>query len=118
MTMITRKELVEVLQKHVCEVVFEKLNGEMRKMVCTLRAEDLPPPTKEDPLTTKKVRKINEEVLPSWDVNKNGFRSFRMDKVKSVTSTDGSFNWQDPKWEYVDVQVPPPMEFIEEGKPK
>ena len=65
-----------------CRVIFTKLNGEERNMVCTLKEGVIPKATK-DPISQKKVRDLNEEVLAVWDVNKEGWRSFRIANVVS-----------------------------------
>jgi hypothetical protein len=54
--MMTRNEMIEQLQVQKCRVVFKKINGEERDMVCTLMETILPKAKKEDPLTQKKVR--------------------------------------------------------------
>ena len=66
----------EMLQTSQCRVIFTKLNGEERNMVCTLREDIIPSATK-DPITQKKVRDLNEEVLAVWDTKAEGWRSFR-----------------------------------------
>jgi len=40
---------------------------------------------KEDPLTQKKVRAVNEETIVAWDVGKDAFRSFRVENVVSFS---------------------------------
>jgi len=65
-------------------VTFNKLNGDERVMTCTLKEGVIPPATKEDPASQKKVRKVNEEVCVVYDVNAKGWRSFRWDKVKKI----------------------------------
>jgi hypothetical protein len=70
------------------EVTFNKVNGDKRIMECTLMPEALPPAKKDDPLTQKKIRKINEEVLVVWDTNAKGFRSFRIANVVEVKEID------------------------------
>jgi len=74
--------MMEMLQTSQCRVIFTKLNGEERDMVCTLKNDVIPKATK-DPITQKKVRDLNEEVLAVWDVNKEGWRSFRISNVVS-----------------------------------
>ena len=66
------------------EVTFNKINGDKRVMTCTLKEGVIPPATKEDPASQKKVRKINEEVCVVYDVNAKGWRSFRWDKITEV----------------------------------
>jgi len=80
----TREELVNLLKKEVVEVTFTKLNGEERKMPCTLIESMLPPAKKDDPITQKKVREISDKVIAVWAIESKGFRSFRYDRVKKV----------------------------------
>lgn len=74
--------MMEMLQTSQCRVIFTKLNGEERDMVCTLREDIIPSATK-DPITQKKVRDLNEEVLAVWDTKAEGWRSFRVANVLS-----------------------------------
>ena len=78
-----RTEMIKELQTGTKVVTFTKVNGEQRVMTCTLDASIIPVATKEDPLSQKKVRSVSDEVLPVWDVNANGWRSFRIDSVVS-----------------------------------
>lgn len=80
-----RNELIGKLKNNVCVVVFEKKDGTERSMKCTLQEGVIPEATKEDPLSQKKIRSLNEEVIPVWDTEKNGWRSFRVDSVKSFS---------------------------------
>ena len=80
-----RNFMMQELQTRDCRVIFKKTNGEERDMLCTLQEGVVPPATKEDPLTQKKVRSVNEEVIPVWDVNKQAWRAFRVDSVISFS---------------------------------
>lgn len=80
---MTRDEMIAELKQSECRVIFTKINGEERNMVCTLQDDVLPSPKKDDPLTQKKVRAVNEETIVAWDVNKDAFRSFRVENVVS-----------------------------------
>ena len=71
-----------MLQTSQCRVIFTKVNGEERNMVCTLK-EGVIPKASKDPITQKKVRDISEEVLAVWDVKAEGWRSFRVANVVS-----------------------------------
>ena len=82
---MTRNEMIEQLQAQVCRVVFKKINGEERDMSCTLMETVLPKAKKDEPLTQKKVRAVNEAVIVAWDVNKDDFRSFRVENVVSFS---------------------------------
>lgn len=81
---MTRNEMIEHLQAQVCRVVFKKINGEERDMSCTLMENVIPKATK-DPLSQKKVRAVNEATIVAWDVNKDDFRSFRVENVVSFS---------------------------------
>ena len=50
----------------------------------TLKEDVLPPAKKDQPLTQKKIRAINEEVLTVWDTNANDWRAFRLDKIEKI----------------------------------
>jgi hypothetical protein len=67
---------MEMLRKEVVELTFLKLDGEDRRMPCTLMPSLLPAATKEDPLTQKKVREISDKVVAVWAVESNGFVAF------------------------------------------
>ena len=73
--------IIANLKERTCEVTFTKKNGDMRVMQCTLMESVLPPAKKDEPLTQKKVRAVNEEVCVVYDVNAQGWRSFRWDSV-------------------------------------
>jgi hypothetical protein len=68
----------------VIEVAFTKADGTLRKMNATLSESVVPKANKEDPLSTKAVRKVNPEVCVIWDVDSKGWRSFRWDRLKTV----------------------------------
>jgi len=82
---LTREYMIGELQKRVCTVEFNKVNGDYRKMACTLIEKVLPPAKKDDPLSQKKVRAVNPEVVVAWDTMKGAYRSFRVDSVISFT---------------------------------
>lgn len=84
-TNLTRDEMIIELQQRECRVIFTKVNGEERNMVCTLMEDVLPAAKKDDPLTQKKVRAVNDKTIVAWDVNKDAFRSFRVENVVSFT---------------------------------
>ena len=70
-----RNILLGALKNHECTVTFTKVNGETRVMPCTLK-EDLVP--KVEPKGTKKP---NEAVVSVWCLDKQEWRSFRVDNV-------------------------------------
>jgi len=81
----TNQDLRNQLTQNVMVVDFTKLNGDKRVMTCTLREDIKPHATKDDTMSLKKVREVAEAVVSVWDVNAKGWRSFRYDRVNSVT---------------------------------
>ena len=67
--MMDRYTLKETLFSGIATVTFEKADGSLREMRCTLQ----PTPRKE-----------NLDVLAVWDIDAGGWRSFRMDSIKSI----------------------------------
>jgi|TARA_R110000822_G_scaffold66857_5_gene163168 hypothetical protein len=84
-TTMDRSEMIEELLKRECRVIFRKVNGESRDMICTLNPDVIPTATKSDPLSQTKIRELNEEVLAVWDVKAAGWRSFRVGNVVSFS---------------------------------
>lgn len=80
----TKTELLNLLTENVLEVTFNKLDGDERVMQCTLIANMLPPATKTDALSQTKIRNLEEKTVVVWDINANGWRSFRYDRLKKV----------------------------------
>ncbi len=76
--MTKREALVKSLQKNVMSVVFTKVNGEERTMNCTLSEYILPETTSES------TKKENLDVLAVWDIDKDAWRSFRLDSIKDL----------------------------------
>jgi hypothetical protein len=72
--------LKELLKNGVVEVTFTKMNGDKRVMTCTLQPSFLP-----EEVETEKTRKQNDDVLSVWDIDANGWRSFRFDSVISYS---------------------------------
>jgi hypothetical protein len=73
-----REKMKEVLKDNVCEVQFTKVDGTLRTMRCTLMQDSLPPLK-----TDGKQHPENLDIIPVWDVEAEGWRSFRLDSVKS-----------------------------------
>ena len=76
-----RNEILNALRNGDVVVEFTKVNGDYRKMTCTLHESVVPAATKDDSVTQKKVREVNPEVCVVYDVNAKGWRSFRWDSV-------------------------------------
>jgi hypothetical protein len=62
------------------DIIFTKSDGTERQMRCTLNIDKIPA----DFLPKNTERKKSDEVLPDFDVENQGWRSFRLDSIKSV----------------------------------
>lgn len=78
---MSRDQLKTRLKDVIATVVFQKKDGTLRQMKCTLKESHLPT-FEED---SKKTRKDNLDVLPVWDIENGEWRSFRIDSIKSVS---------------------------------
>ena len=81
----TKADLKNMLSQNVVVVDFTKLDGDKRIMTCTLRDDMKPRATKDDAMSQKAVREVSDAVVGVWDVNARGWRSFRYDRINSVT---------------------------------
>lgn len=83
--MIDKYALKEDLKNGVVTVVFEKADGTERSMRATLSDLYVPQVLAEyDDQEAKPHRKLNDDVQPVWDIDKNAWRSFRYDSVKQL----------------------------------
>ena len=78
---MTREEMINELREKTCRVIFKKVNGEERDMQCTLINDVLPLRVSEP----KKERPVNENTIVAFDINKEAYRSFRVENVISFT---------------------------------
>jgi hypothetical protein len=74
---MTRDEIKKILQHSIANVTFIKADGTQREMICTLMEFLLP-----DLVGTNARR--SQDVLPVWDMEKQAWRSFRIDRVIKI----------------------------------
>ena len=69
-------------------VIFTKKDGTERVMNCTTNLELVPHETNTDnPIdfpVVKKERKVNEDIMPVYDLEVKAWKSFRWDSIKQV----------------------------------
>jgi hypothetical protein len=72
-------------------LTFTKKDGSERVMKCTTNPTYI---MFKDPsiLESKSDKKVNEDVMPVFDLEAGGWRSFRWDSIKSVAFTIGEDN--------------------------
>jgi len=79
----TKENLIDMLRNNVVTVTFTKVNGEERVMKCTLMAEYVPnAPTSGGQVL---LQESESKAMSVWDTQANGWRSFRVDSVKSIS---------------------------------
>ena len=78
--MFDARELNNKLRGDVLEIVFTKANGEERSMLCTTMEEHLG----ELPADYHKTKTWDGDTLTVWDLEADGWRSFKASKVISV----------------------------------
>lgn len=83
--MITKERLRNLLKKTIAEITFEKMDGTIRTMNATLMEEHLPVIRQDDPTEYNKTRRDeNPKILAVWDMDKEDWRSFRVESVLKV----------------------------------
>jgi hypothetical protein len=80
-----RKWLAGILEQSVVEVTFTKKDGTERVMNCTLLEDYLPE-------TTGAGRSAGSDALAVFDIDADGWRSFRWDSIKAVKLSVESAN--------------------------
>ena len=80
-----RRDLVHLLVEHRCEVTFTKLDGSKRVMPCTLKETLVPAKPADVGSKSEEKRQRALDVLSVWCTDKEQWRSFKIDNVKSVT---------------------------------
>ena len=94
MTTLSKKDIVifkKWLKGHIAygptTVVFTKKDGTERIMLCTTNPELVPKVEIAEGTEPKKERKVNEEVMPVYDLEAKAWKSFRWDSIKEVRFT-------------------------------
>ena len=69
------------------KVTFTKKDGTERVMECTTAPSLVPQEPIVEDAAPKREKKANEDVCPVYDIEAQGWRSFRWDSIKSVSLT-------------------------------
>lgn len=78
MSEYTKEELSKLLKKNKMTIAFSKVDGSYREMKCTLLDEFLPENKQID------VKDNHPNVIAVWDVENEGWRSFRLNSIISA----------------------------------
>jgi len=85
----TKKEkdwLIGLLQSEIVEITFTKKDGTERIMKCTLAKQKIP--AENVPKGTDRAK--SDEAVAVFDLENNGWRSFRWDSLTNIEFTLGS----------------------------
>mgnify|MGYP003353779930 FL=1 len=85
--MMNKHELKEMLVNGVVTVTFVKIDGTERTMKCTLLPEYMPATVAQGQqlLTEASPKTDNPNTISVWDIESQGWRSFRIDSVTTIT---------------------------------
>ena len=83
-----RDDILRALKQNLCEVRFTKVNGEDRSMKCTLFPSYLPQNTDFHHLGEMHEKPENKNTVVCWDIQANGWRSFRIENVSYVEAIE------------------------------
>lgn len=93
---LTQKEtLKNFLRENVLSVVFIKKDGSERAMECTLKPDLLPPheTNTDNPIDFPATQRAeNPDVIQVYDLENNGWRSFRVDSVLAFMIRENNGN--------------------------
>ena len=78
----SRKWLIGLLESEIVEITFLKKDGTERVMKCTLQEDYLPETVGSD-------KEKSKDALAVFDVENDGWRSFRWDSVKQISFSIG-----------------------------
>lgn len=75
-----KERLVAKLKSSICKVSFTKRDGSLREMICTLAPSKVPHTGE---VGVKRTKAENPDVLPVYDTESQGWRSWRWDSLIS-----------------------------------
>ena len=77
---LSKGEISEMLREGILNVKFIKVDGSERIMRCTLSESITKPHEKK----TDREKLVNDNIMSVWDVDSDGWRSFRLDSVLEI----------------------------------
>lgn len=83
---VSYDEMKDYLHRGPCKVNFRKANSEVRTMECTLRRDLLPAYD----YNTEPTRDSDKSRVIVWDLEKESFRSFRLDSINWIMAPEAN----------------------------
>ena len=81
-------KIVEQLKSNILQITFTKVDGEQRIMPCTLQT-DYMPSWSETKVQQIDEFSVNKSVIRAFAIDKQAWRSFRVENVTQVEVLDG-----------------------------
>ena len=81
---MNRSELLEILHNNIANITFTKVNGDVRVLKGTLLEDFLPKKEIAEGVEVETKKATNENVVVAFDIESDGYRSFRVDSVTAV----------------------------------
>lgn len=78
-----QKHILHYLKHGICEITFNKINGERRVMPCTLKTELLPERDQKES-TVEALKESKSDAISVWCTDANGWRSFKLSNFISI----------------------------------
>ena len=82
--LFSKENLREILSESVIEITFEKVDGTLREMAATLNSEIIPAKEEVEEGVEVKAKAKSDTSLAVWDTEKNAWRSFKWENLKTV----------------------------------
>ena len=79
--MMNKEEMMQALQNGLSEVTFNKINGDVRVMTCTLDDTIIPADFLPKTSAMLDAVEVPQTIIKTYDVNAEGWRSFRVENV-------------------------------------
>ena len=80
-----KENIAAMLRDNIVTVTFTKVDGSERVMKCTLMSEYVPNTGNSASNQVLLQETGNDNNISVWDIEANGWRSFRIGSVKSIT---------------------------------
>ena len=80
----TKSSISEFLKDGIVQVSFTKADGSHRDMRCTLKNDLLPPAEEGKQFLSEYTAIPNDEYVRVFDIDKQAWRSFRIDSINNV----------------------------------
>lgn len=79
---MTKDELKELLAQEPVSITFVKVDGTLRTMLATTSEDHVP--VQQDARTEMRYAKRGDGAYAVWDIESNGWRSFRWSSIQRV----------------------------------